>query len=42
MIACRAGDENSDKIKALVEALHSDTVKQFIEEKYQGAVVPTF
>ncbi|MCI7125117.1 MAG: MetQ/NlpA family ABC transporter substrate-binding protein [Agathobaculum sp.] len=42
VIACRAGDENSDKIKALVEALHSDTVKQFIEEKYQGAVVPTF
>lgn len=42
VIACREGEEGSDKIKALVEALQSDTVKQFIEEKYQGAVVPSF
>ena len=33
------GDENSEKLKALVDALKSDKVKQFIE-KYQGAVVP--
>ena len=42
VIACREGDESSDKIKALVDALHSDTVKKFIEDTYQGAVVPSF
>lgn len=42
IVAVRADDENSDKVKALKEALHSDTVRQFIEDKYQGAVVPTF
>ncbi|MDY3619201.1 MetQ/NlpA family ABC transporter substrate-binding protein [Agathobaculum sp.] len=42
VIACREGEEGSDKIKALVDALHSDTVKQFIDETYQGAVVPVF
>ncbi|MDO4269637.1 MAG: MetQ/NlpA family ABC transporter substrate-binding protein [Eubacteriales bacterium] len=41
-VACREGDENSDKIKALTEALRSDAVKKFIEDKYQGAVVPVF
>ena len=42
VIAVREGEENSEKIKALVDALHSDTVKKFIEDAYQGAVVPTF
>lgn len=42
VIACRSGDENSDKIKALVEAMHSETVKEFIEETYLGAVAPVF
>ena len=42
VLAVREGEQDSDKIKALVDALHSDTVKQFIEEKYQGAVVPVF
>lgn len=42
IIAVRTGDENNENIKALVEALKSDTCKQFIEEKYQGAVVPLF
>ena len=36
------GNENSDKIKALVAALSSDKVKQFMEETYGGAVVPLF
>ena len=42
VVACREGDESSEKITALVNALKSDTVKQFIEETYQGAVVPVF
>lgn len=42
IIAVRAGEESSEKTKALVEALTSDTVKKFIEETYEGAVVPSF
>lgn len=40
IVAVRKGDESREDIKALVEALKSDTIKQFIEEKYQGSVVP--
>ncbi|MEF9840626.1 MAG: MetQ/NlpA family ABC transporter substrate-binding protein [Lachnospiraceae bacterium] len=42
IIAVQKGSEESDKIKALVKALQSDEVKKFIEEKYDGAVVPVF
>ncbi len=42
IIAVRAGEESSEKTKALVEALTSDTVKKFIEDTYEGAVVPSF
>lgn len=42
IIAVRAGDENSAKTKALVEALKSDTVKKYIEDTFQGSVVPLF
>ncbi|MBO4775467.1 MAG: MetQ/NlpA family ABC transporter substrate-binding protein, partial [Lachnospiraceae bacterium] len=33
------GNENSDKIKALVSVLRSDEIKKFIEDKYDGAVI---
>ena len=36
------GNENSEKIQALVNALKSVKVKQFMEETYGGAVVPLF
>jgi len=42
IIAVREGDEKSDAILALIKALESDTVKKFIETKYNGAVVPMF
>lgn len=42
IIAVREGSENDAKIKALVDAVKSDEVKKFIEEKYEGAVVPVF
>ena len=42
IIACRKGEENSDKIKALIEVLNSDKVKEFITSKYDGAVLPVF
>lgn len=42
IVAIRTEDKDSEKIKALTEALNSDEVKKFIEEKYQGAIVPVF
>ena len=39
-IAVKEGNENSDKIKALVDVLKSDEIKDFINEKYDGAVIP--
>ncbi|MBU4612788.1 MetQ/NlpA family ABC transporter substrate-binding protein [Achromobacter sp. GG226] len=37
-------DDNADSaaVKKLVQALQSDDVRKFIEEKYKGAVVPAF
>ncbi|QEH68784.1 MetQ/NlpA family ABC transporter substrate-binding protein [Cellulosilyticum sp. ST5] len=39
ILAVREGDENREDIKALIEALGSKEVKDFIAEKYQGSVV---
>lgn len=41
IVAVKEGTENSDKIKALVAALESQEVADFIAEKYDGAVVST-
>ena len=40
VIAVKEGNEDSEAIKALVETLKSDEIKDFINEKYDGAVVP--
>ena len=42
VVAVRAEDAESDKTKALIEALTSPEVKEFIETTYEGAVVPLF
>lgn len=42
IIAVRDGDENRDDIKKLLNAIKSDKIKKFIEEKYKGAIVPAF
>lgn len=42
IVAVRKGDENRPEIQALMKALKSDEVKQFINDKYKGAVVPAF
>ncbi len=42
VIACRSGEENSEKIQALVNALMTDSVKDYIAETYSGAVVAIF
>jgi D-methionine transport system substrate-binding protein len=40
VVAVRAGEESSDAVVALMEVLKSDEIKKFMEEKYEGAVVP--
>ena len=42
IICVKEGNENSDKTKALVEATLQDNIRDFINSKYQGAVVPVF
>lgn len=42
VIACRKGDENSEKIQALVNALRTDDVKNFMDEEFNGAVKAVF
>ena len=40
VIAVKEGNENSDAIKALVDTLKSDDIKNYINETYEGAVIP--
>ena len=40
IIAVKEGNEDNEGIKALVEVLKSDEIKNFINETYDGAVVP--
>lgn len=42
VVAVRSGEEKSPKTEALLAALESDTVKDFIDATYNGAVVATF
>ena len=40
VIAVKEGNENSDKIKALVEVRTSQEIKDYINNTYDGAVIP--
>lgn len=42
IVAVKKGNEKSDATKSLVKALKSDAVKKYINDKYDGAVVPLF
>lgn len=42
IVAVKSGNENLPKIQALVSALETDEVKDFIAENYNGAVVAIF
>jgi D-methionine transport system substrate-binding protein len=42
ILAVKEGNENNEAIQALVAALHSDTIRDYINETYGGAVVPAF
>ena len=39
-IAVKEGNENSEAIQALVNALKSDEITQYINDTYDGAVIP--
>ncbi len=40
VIAVKEGNEESEGIQALVEALKSDEIKTYIDDTYDGAVIP--
>lgn len=40
VIAVKEGNENDEAIKALVDVLKSDEIKNYINETYDGAVIP--
>ncbi len=40
VIVVKEGNEGNEGVKALVDVLKSDKIKDFINEKYQGSVVP--
>lgn len=42
IIAVKSGNENREDIKALIKALQSEDVKKFINDTYEGSVVPLF
>ena len=42
IICVKEGNENSDKITALIETLKSEKVRDYINKTYSGAVVPVF
>ena len=42
VIACRKGDESSEKIQALIKALLTDDVKNFMDTEFNGAVKAVF
>ncbi|MCI1480275.1 MAG: MetQ/NlpA family ABC transporter substrate-binding protein [Eggerthellaceae bacterium] len=42
ILVVKEGNENSDKTKELVKALNSDTTRDYINNTFEGAVVPVF
>ncbi len=40
IIAVKEGNENNEGIKALVDVLKSEEIKQYIRDTYDGAVIP--
>ncbi|MEV5654355.1 MetQ/NlpA family ABC transporter substrate-binding protein [Streptomyces sp. NPDC052291] len=42
IIAVKKGNEKDPRVQKLVKLLHSDEVEKFIEDTYQGSVVPAF
>ena len=42
ILTIKNGDENREELIAIKKALMSDSVRKFIEDKYEGAIVPVF
>ncbi len=42
VVALRQGDQDRPEIKILMEALQSEKVRDFIVQRYKGAVIPVF
>jgi D-methionine transport system substrate-binding protein len=42
IVAIRKGEENQKRFIELMKALQSDKVRKFIEEEYNGGVIPAF
>ncbi len=42
IICVKEGNENTEKTKALVDAILQDNIRDFINSSYKGAVVPVF
>lgn len=42
IIVVRKGDEGREELQKLIEVLNSEEVKKYLEEKYDGAIVPAF
>ena len=42
LLVVRSGDEDDERISTLEDLLHSDEVRQYIEDTYAGAVLPAF
>lgn len=42
VVVVKDGNQNSEKIKALAAACNSDEVRDYINDNYQGSVVPVF
>ena len=42
IVVVKEGNENQEKIQALIKALKSDDVKEFINKEYNGSVIPVF
>ncbi|MCM3691625.1 MetQ/NlpA family ABC transporter substrate-binding protein [Neobacillus niacini] len=40
LVVVRAEDKDREEIKTLVEVLQSEEINKFLQEKYQGAVIP--
>jgi D-methionine transport system substrate-binding protein len=42
VLVVNAGRENDATIRAVAEELNTSAIRQFIQQKYQGALVPAF
>ncbi|HBU99402.1 MetQ/NlpA family ABC transporter substrate-binding protein, partial [Thalassospira lucentensis] len=42
VIVTRTQDKDAPWVKTLVESYHDDAIREFIETKYEGSVLPVF